>query len=77
MTARRMRIPPIVGVPAFERWDRGPSSRTDCPIWRRFKSRIVGPPSARASKSAVTAAMAVRNVMYRKTLNAGKNFASG
>ena len=72
-----MRIPPIVGVPAFERWERGPSSRTDCPIWRRFRRRIVGPPSASAIRSAVTAAIAVRKVMYRKTLNAGKNFASG
>ncbi len=77
ITARRMSTPPIVGVPALTWCDFGPSSRIDWPICRRVSSRIMDGPSARARSSAVTAAIAARNVMYRKTLNAGTYFASG
>ena len=77
MTASRISSPPIVGVPALAWWDWGPSSRMDWPICRRLSSRIIGPPKASEISSAVTAAIAARNVMYRKTLNAGNDFASG
>ncbi len=31
--ASTMRSPPIVGTPAFARWELGPSCRIDCAIW--------------------------------------------
>ena len=72
-----MSRPPIVGVPALAWCDLGPSSRIDWPICRFLSSRIIGNPKTSASRRAVTAAIAARNVMYRKTLNAGTYFASG
>ena len=41
---KRKIIPPIVGVPDFFKCDCGPSSRIDCPNFRRFKKGMkIGP----------------------------------
>ncbi len=52
-----------MGVPALARCDCGPSSRIDWPIWNRFNMRIMRGPSTSEITRAVTAAIAVRNVM--------------
>ncbi len=74
--ATLMRMPPIVGVPAFCWCDFGPSSRMNCPnlIERIFS--ISHGPSANEMIIAVSAAIAVRNVMYRKTFSAENEFRS-
>ena len=63
-TASRMSRPPIVGVPALARCDFGPSSRIDWPICAPRQPADHRRAERRArSSSAVTAAIAVRNVM--------------
>ncbi len=66
-----------MGVPALARWVLGPSARIDWAIWNFFSSRIVIGPSTSEITRAVTAAIAVRNVMYRNTLSTAKRSASG
>ena len=70
-----IRVPPIVGVPAFTRWVCGPSERTTWPMRERWRTRMVIGPSKNASPSDVTSAPAARNVMYWKTLNTLKTSA--
>ena len=67
-----MPIPPMVGVPAFVFWWRsGVSSRTDEPPCCISRSRAISHgPRMNEITSAVTVAIAVRKVMYRKTLKA-------
>ena len=61
--ATLIRMPPIVGVPAFCWCDFGPSSRMYCPsLMRRIRSISHGPRMKEIS-SAVSAAKAVRKVM--------------
>jgi len=55
--------PPIVGVPFFVWCDDGPSSRISWPICE-CRRRLIRPgPSNSDSRSAVSVASAVRNVM--------------
>ena len=65
-------MPPIVGVPALEKCDFGPSSRTTCPIWPNLSFSIIHGPSSRPSASAVIAEKIARTVRYEKTLNPEK-----
>ncbi len=60
---RRIRIPPMVGVPALAWWLFTPSSRMYWPILSRERVRITHGPRARESSMAVAAAMAARKVM--------------
>jgi hypothetical protein len=53
----------MVGVPAFARWDAGPSLRTTCPICLRLSSRMNHGASTNDSSMAVMVAMMVRNGM--------------
>ncbi len=64
-----MRMPPMVGVPAFFMCDLGPSSRMYWPIWNSRSLAISQGPSARHRNSAVMAANAVRNVAYPNMRN--------
>ncbi len=63
ITEKRMSRPPIVGVPALARCVLGPSARIDWATWNFLSIRIVAGPSASERIRAVTAAIAVRNVM--------------
>ena len=69
--AARMTSPPMVGVPAFARCRAGVSSRIVsppcCSSRRRWMSQG---PRTKEITMAETVAIAARNVMYRKTLNA-------
>ena len=63
MMATLMRMPPMVGVPAFIWCDFGPSSRMYWPaLMRRIRSISHGP-KMKEMMSAVRAAHAVRKVM--------------
>ena len=53
----------MVGVPALVRWDLGPSSRTDCPIFLLVSQRISGGPKTKEMTSEVIAASTVRSVI--------------
>ena len=64
-----MRMPPMVGVPAFFWWLLGPSSRMYCPIWNCLSLPISHGPRTMHRNSAVMDANAVRIVTYRKTRN--------
>ena len=55
--------PPMVGVPAFERCDWGPSLRTAWPIWCWVSRRIISGPASSEIASAVSTARIVRIVM--------------
>ena len=59
----RIRIPPMVGVPSFPRWDWGPSARTYCLTFSSFSFRITQGPQRSERKTAVRIARAARNVM--------------
>ena len=68
----------MVGVPAFVRCRAGVSSRiVSSPCCEPRSRRISHGPSAKEITIAVTAAIAVRNVMYRKTLNPLQYLTSG
>jgi hypothetical protein len=68
----------MVGVPAFVRCRSGVSSRiVSSPSWSLRSRRMIHGPSAKEMTIAVTAAIAVRNVMYRKTLNPLQYLTSG
>jgi hypothetical protein len=76
-TARRIRTPPMVGVPAFFRWLWGPSSLTTCRARMSESFRMMSGPRIMATTRAVRNAPAVRKVTYRKTLNGPNVLASG
>ena len=61
--ARMMSVPPIVGVPALVEWDAGPSSRICWPICLSVRERISHGPRINETASAISAAMAARNVI--------------
>jgi hypothetical protein len=61
-------IPPIVGVPAFLKWDVGPSSLIGCPTCISFNFLIIHGPIIRQIRSAVSEAYIVLKVMYLKRL---------
>ena len=63
MVASRMMSPPIVGVPRFPWWEAGPSARITCPIFRALSRAMMGGPTTKASRSAVTVAPAARKEM--------------
>ena len=56
-------MPPMVGVPAFDRWRSGPSGRICWPIWLAVSLRISQGPKRNENRNAVSAASTVRNVM--------------
>ena len=64
ITAKRMMIPPIVGVPFFKLWDSGPSDRIFSSIFLFFRYLIILGPITKLIKSAVMAAMEARKVIY-------------
>ena len=65
-----MSRPPIVGVPAFLRWDlRTSSLRTFWPNLRRRRRSMTQGPATRVSKKAVDAPIMARKVMYFRTRN--------
>src|SRR2546427_10818921 len=68
--APRIRRPPMVGVPALAWWRSGPSTRIFSPTWRARSVRMTQGPRTRLTRRAVRSAIAVRKVMYRKTLKA-------
>jgi hypothetical protein len=76
-TARRIRTPPMVGVPAFFRWLWGPSSLTTCRARISESFRMMGAPRIMDTTRAVRNAPAVRKVTYRKTLNGPKIVCNG
>ena len=53
----------MVGVPFFDWWACGPSSRMYCPTCSRRRRSIIQGPRISTRKSAVRLATAVRNVM--------------
>jgi hypothetical protein len=55
--------PPIVGVPALTACPAGPSSRIGCFICIAARERMSAGPNMNEMSSAVSAAMAARNVM--------------
>ena len=57
----RIRMPPMVGVPALSWWS-GPISRMGWPTRRLASLRISGGPSRKAMNSAVSVAAPVRKV---------------
>ena len=63
-------MPPIVGVPAFEKCVLGPSSRTTCPTFPNLSFSIIHGPSSSPSARPVITAKIARTVRYEKTLNA-------
>jgi ABC-type amino acid transport system permease subunit len=71
ITDARTINPPIVGVPAFARWVFGASVFAASPIWCSFNLRMILGPSQNAMTSAVTAAAAARNVIYRMSPDPG------
>ncbi|GBE37394.1 hypothetical protein BMS3Bbin07_01559 [bacterium BMS3Bbin07] len=64
-----IRIPPMVGVPAFEICVFGPSSLICCVRLKLLSLAITKGASINVSREAVIAARTVLNVMYRNTLN--------
>jgi len=64
VTASRINAQPIVGVPAFDRCDCGPSLRITWPALTAARRRMASGPSSSATTSAVSALMIVRNVTY-------------
>ena len=67
--AMRISIPPMVGVPALEKWLFGPSSRTTWPTLPNRSFSIIHGPISIASASPVITAKMARTVRYEKTLN--------
>ena len=67
--AMRISMPPMVGVPALEKWLFGPSSRTTWPTLPNLSFSIIHGPSSRPSASPVITAKMARTVRYEKTLN--------
>ena len=65
-------MPPMVGVPALEKCDFGPSSRTTCPTLPKRSFSIIQGPSSKPSASAVITAKIARTVRYEKRLNPEK-----
>jgi hypothetical protein len=57
---KRIRVPPMVGVPCFFSWDSGPSSRTSCPMAMRRSQRMNAGPSQMDNRSENTAASRMR-----------------
>ena len=53
ITLARMITPPIVGVPAFFKWDCTPSTRSVCPIFNFLKNGITTGPSTRLSTNEI------------------------
>src|SRR5690606_3226218 len=67
MIAIRISAPPMVGVPAFDRWLFGPSSRIAWPTWYWRNLRIMIGPTKKAMNSAVSTLKMARSVMYCTT----------
>jgi hypothetical protein len=59
----RISAPPMVGVPAFDRWLSGPSLRIGWPACCRTSRRMNQGPSNSEISMAVSAASTVRRVM--------------
>ena len=60
----RISAPPMVGVPALVRCERGPSSRTAWLILYAVSLRITSGPASSEIASAVSVASTARKVMY-------------
>jgi len=74
--ARTIR-PPMVGVPALDKCDCGPSLLIDSPIWSAFSLRIMYGPTNKLMISAVMAAQADRKVIYLNRFSPDINSRSG
>jgi hypothetical protein len=61
--ARRMIIPPMVGVPRLPWWLASPSERMTWPILRALSRAMIEGPTTNASSSAVSIAPAARKLM--------------
>ena len=61
--AKRMRTPPMVGTPFFEKWLSGPSSRITWPICLRSSQAMKRGPTITRMRKAVTALPMERKVM--------------
>ncbi|MNJ79739.1 hypothetical protein D3C77_778560 [compost metagenome] len=62
--AERISAPPMVGVPFLDRCDCGPSVRTDWPICRVCRVRIIQGPSHKARIRDVSTPRMPRRVRY-------------
>ena len=67
--AKRISEPPMVGVPALERWLSGPSSRIACPICLSCRRRMNQGERAKPMNIAVIIAAITRNGTYRSTFS--------
>ena len=70
-------MPPMVGVPAFEACEEGPSSLIDSPYFMRRNIRIKGGPMKYMMIRAVSAAATVRKVTYPNMRKNEISFFSG
>ena len=75
-TLRRMRAPPIVGVPLLILCDSGPSERTTWPICFFWSSRMNHGASTNDRSIALTVAAMTLKGTYRRTLRKPSQSAS-
>ena len=60
---KRIKVPPMVGVPAFSLCRSGPSERIGWPMWFAVRRRMSTGPSTKEMVSDISAASSVRKVM--------------